>query len=82
LGKNKFGWGSIEKKGSCTEIDGKVVQGKIPTLQGNYYDFFDEVYDSIANDKEEPVTGQDGLRVMQIIEAAIQSSAQKKAINL
>jgi predicted dehydrogenase len=34
-------------------------------------------YDSIANDKEEPVTGQDGLRVMQIIEAAIQSSAQK-----
>jgi predicted dehydrogenase len=34
------------------------------------------------NDKEEPVTGQDGLRVMQIIEAAIQSSAQKKAINL
>jgi predicted dehydrogenase len=44
--------------------------------------FFDEVYDSIANDKEEPVTGQDGLRVMQIIEAAIQSSAQKKAINL
>jgi predicted dehydrogenase len=40
---------------------------------------FDEVYDSITNDKEEPVTGQDGLRVMQIIEAAIQSSAQKKS---
>jgi predicted dehydrogenase len=38
-------------------------------------------YDLIANDKEEPVTGH-GLRVMQIIEAAIQSSAQKKAINL
>jgi hypothetical protein len=36
-------------------------------------------YDLIANDKEEPVTGQDGLRVMQIIEAAIQSSAQKKS---
>jgi predicted dehydrogenase len=39
---------------------------------------FDEVYNSITNDKEEPVTGQDGLRVMQIIKAAIQSSAQKK----
>jgi hypothetical protein len=39
---NLDSWGteSIEKKGSCmTEIDGKVVQGKIPTLQGNYYDF-------------------------------------------
>jgi predicted dehydrogenase len=32
--------------------------------------------------QEEPVTGEDGLRVMQIIEAAIQSSAQKKAIDL
>jgi predicted dehydrogenase len=41
---------------------------------------FDEVYDSIANDKEEPVTGQDGLRVMQIIEAA--KVVLRKAINL
>jgi predicted dehydrogenase len=40
--------------------------------------FFDEVYNSIANDKEEPVTGQDGLRVMQIIEAAIQVVLRKK----
>jgi predicted dehydrogenase len=57
------------------------VQGKIPHYKGIIMTF-DEVYDSIANDKEEPVTGQDGLRVMQIIKAAIQSSAQKKAINL
>ncbi|MEZ7498338.1 Gfo/Idh/MocA family oxidoreductase [Flavobacterium sp. Arc3] len=87
LGKkpNLDTWGTepIEKEGLLhTEIDGTIVQGKIPTLQGNYYDFFDGVYDSIANGKEEPVTGQDGLRVMQIIEAAIQSSAQKKAIYL
>jgi hypothetical protein len=43
LGKtNLDSWGteSIERKGILhTEIDGKVVQGKIPTLQGNYYDF-------------------------------------------
>jgi predicted dehydrogenase len=38
---------------------------------------FDGVYNSIVNGKEEPVTGEDGLRVMQIIEAAIQSSAEK-----
>jgi hypothetical protein len=37
------------------------VQGKIPTLQGTI-DFFYGVYVSITNDKEEPVTGQDGLR--------------------
>ncbi|NGY36635.1 Gfo/Idh/MocA family oxidoreductase [Flavobacterium sp. XN-5] len=80
---NLENWGteSIEKEGLLhTEIDGKLVLEKTPTLQGNYYDFFDGVYDSISNNKEEPVTGQDGLRVMQIIEAAIQSSAQGKAI--
>jgi predicted dehydrogenase len=27
-------------------------------------------FNSIVNGKEEPVTGEDGLRVMQIIEAA------------
>jgi hypothetical protein len=42
---------------------------------------FDEVYDSIANDKEEPVTGQDGLRVMQIIKLPFKV-VLKKAINL
>jgi predicted dehydrogenase len=87
LGKkpNLEGWGTepIEKEGLLhTEIDGEIVHEKTPTIQGNYYAFFDGVYDSIVNDKEEPVTGQDGLRVMQIIEVAIQSSVQKKAINL
>ena len=54
----------------------------IPTLQGNYYDFFDGVYNSIINDTIEPVTAKDGVHVMQIIEAAIQSDFQKKVVDL
>jgi scyllo-inositol 2-dehydrogenase (NADP+) len=65
-----------------TEIDDEIVKKKIPTLQGNYYDFFDGLYQSIINDLPEPVTAADGIRVMQIIEAAIQSSEQNKVINL
>jgi scyllo-inositol 2-dehydrogenase (NADP+) len=65
-----------------TEIDGEIIRKKVPTLQGNYYDFFDGVYQSIVNYKSEPVTAQDGTRVMQIIEASIQSSKQKTVINL
>ncbi|MBF4470793.1 Gfo/Idh/MocA family oxidoreductase [Flavobacterium sp. HJJ] len=65
-----------------TEINGEIIKKKVPTLQGNYYDYFDGVYQSIVNDSFEPVTAQDGTRVMQIIEASIQSSEQKKAIGL
>jgi scyllo-inositol 2-dehydrogenase (NADP+) len=82
---NLDSWGteSLEKEGFLhTEIDGKTVHGKIPTLQGNYYAFFDGVYNSIINNTDEPVTAQDGARVMQIIEAAIQSNQEKRVIDL
>ena len=87
LGKkpNLTTWGTelIEKAGLLhTEINGEIVKKIIPTLQGNYYDFFDGVYNSIVSDAIEPVTAQDGIHVMQIIEAAIQSSAQKKVVDL
>jgi scyllo-inositol 2-dehydrogenase (NADP+) len=65
-----------------TEIDGKPVREKIPTLQGNYFSFFDGVYNSITNNITEPVTAQDGVKVMQIIEAAIASNTERRVINL
>ena len=78
-------WGT-EKEGQegllHTEIDGKIIREKISTLQGNYYDFFDGMHHAIANGKSEPVTAQDGVNVMRVIEAAFQSSEQKKVIYL
>ena len=87
LGKkpNLSSWGkeALGNEGLLhTEIDGKIIKEKVPTLQGNYYDFFDGVYNSIVNDTKEPVTAQEGLQVMQIIEAAIESNAQGKIIAL
>jgi scyllo-inositol 2-dehydrogenase (NADP+) len=82
---NLDSWGKepSEQEGILhTDIDGTVMHGKIPSLQGNYYAFFDGVYNSIINNTIEPVTAQDGLRVMQIIEAAIQSSELKRVIDL
>ena len=82
---NLTSWGT-EKEGQegllNTEIEGKIIKEKVPTLQGNYYNFFDGVYQAIAHDKSEPITAQDGVNVMRIIEAAFQSSEQKRAINL
>ena len=87
LGKkpNLTTWGTepIKKAGLLhTEINGEIVKKTIPTLQGNYYDFFDGVYNSIIKGSIEPVTANDGIHVMQIIEAAIKSSAQKKVVDL
>jgi scyllo-inositol 2-dehydrogenase (NADP+) len=65
-----------------TELNGAVFNGTIPTLRGNYYDFFDGVYQAIVNDKTEPVTAQDGVNVMRIIEAAFESSKQKRVFDL
>ncbi|MDD5151044.1 MAG: Gfo/Idh/MocA family oxidoreductase [Flavobacterium sp.] len=82
---NLMNWGteSDENQGLLhTEINGTIIKEKVPTLQGNYYDFFEGVYQSIVNNKTEPVTAIDGANVMQIIELAIQSSEQAKALNL
>lgn len=87
LGKkpNLKNWGteSRSKEGLLhTESEGKLIRENIPTLKGNYYDFFDGLYDSIAHNKPEPVTASDGVKVMKIIEAALLSNAEKKVVNL
>lgn len=65
-----------------TERNGVVVREKVETLPGNYLDYFDGVYRAIAEGKEMPVTAEDGIRVMRIIEAAEQSNREKRVIEL
>lgn len=78
-------WGkeSIDLQGVLhTESNGKIIKEKIPTLQGNYYDYFDGLYQSIVNDAVEPITASEGLKVMQIIEGAMESNLKNKVIPL
>lgn len=65
-----------------TESEGKIIHENIPTLTGNYYDFFDALYLSITENKLEPVTAQDGVNTMRIIEASIKSNQQQQVIQL
>ncbi len=64
------------------EKNGKQIRKKIKSLQGNYYGFYDEVYKAIRENGEMPVTADDGIHVMQIIEAALASSAERKVVVL
>ncbi|MHA3789602.1 Gfo/Idh/MocA family oxidoreductase [Flavobacterium hauense] len=82
---NRSDWG-IEPKGLegllHTEINGETVRKHIPTLQGNYYELFDGVHKAITEDAAEPVTAAEGINTMKIIDAAIESSKQRKIIQL
>ena len=63
-----------------TEVNSVVIREIVPTLHGNYFEFFDGLYEAIANGAEEPVTAQDGVNVMRIIEAAVESDGGKKLV--
>lgn len=65
-----------------TEINGEIVYKKIPSQLGNYYHYYDGIYNAFAHSSSPPVTALDGLHVMQIIEAVIKSSDSKSAIKI
>ena len=78
-------WG-IEPEGQKgllhTEKDGKVIKELIPSLKGNYGDYYDGIYNAIRNNGNVPVSGEEGMKVIQVIEAAIKSNQEKKVIEL
>jgi scyllo-inositol 2-dehydrogenase (NADP+) len=65
-----------------TEREGKEIREYIPSLKGNYGEFYDEMYAAIRNDGPVPVTPEDGTNILRIIEAAYLSSKEKKVITL
>lgn len=78
-------WGKepIEEWGLLhTEFDGRIIKKYIPSEKGNYLDYFEQLYQAIANDKAVPVSGAEGKQVIQIIEAAFESSLSRKVVAL
>lgn len=62
--------------------DGKTIREKIPTLSGNYLSFYESMYKAIVEDTDVPVSAQDGVNVMRIIEAAFKSSKEKRVVTI
>ena len=62
--------------------DGEQIRNFVPTLQGNYGEFYDSLYYALTKGTALPVTAEEGLMVMRIIEAVLASQDQKKAIVL
>lgn len=65
-----------------TEKDGKVIKEYITSLQGNYGEYYTGIFEAIRHNAPVPVNAAEGMKVIQIIEAAIKSSRERKVIEL
>jgi len=82
-GSDEWGAEPEEERGFLhTEKDGEVIKQHIASESGNYMQYFDAIYNAIRNSKLLPVTAQDGLNVIRIIEAAFESSQTQKVVAL
>jgi scyllo-inositol 2-dehydrogenase (NADP+) len=78
-------WGKepdSEKGFLHAEKDGKIVREFIPSLQGNYGDYYEGIYKTLRQQQPPPVSAEEGLDVIRIIEAASRSSKERKVIDL
>lgn len=70
-------WGLLH-----TEIEGREVCEKYPSLSGNYGCFYQNIYEHLRLQKPLLTGARDVLNVIRVISAAYQSHNEKKIINL
>jgi predicted dehydrogenase len=63
-----------------TVIDGNTVRERVPTEKGSYMDYFNGIYESIRNDAPLPVTAEEGVRIIRVIELAYESLNKKQIV--
>ncbi|MCR1024600.1 Gfo/Idh/MocA family oxidoreductase [Cellulophaga baltica] len=82
---NSMHWGiepEADKGILHTEKNGVVVKEKITSLKGDYMLYYDAIYDAIRTDKPVPVSAEEGMEVIRVIEAALQSNLEKRVVPL
>lgn len=65
-----------------TEYNGEIIKKHIESEKGNYADYYNGIYDALRNDKPVPVSAEDGMKVIKLIEAAYQSHKEKRVVDL
>lgn len=64
-----------------TEKDGQVIKEYIAAPRGNYMEYFDQMYKAIRFNEPVPVTAEDGLEVIKVIEAALKSNKERRVVD-
>ncbi len=82
---NRTNWGTEpdNQKGLLhTEVNGKIIREYITSEQGNYADYYDGIYNALVHNAPLPVTAEEGMQVIKIIEAAYRSNAELRVVNV
>ena len=69
-------WGKL-----TTTQDGKAVERPVPTVPGDYRKYYENVRDAILGLAPLAVRPEQGWRTIRLIEMALESSAQRRAIS-
>jgi len=78
-----YGIEPVEERGLLhTALEGKTLREHIDTLPGNYMAFYEDLYHSITTNAPEPVTAQEGVNVMRVLDAAVTSWEEQRMIYL
>ncbi|MFV0606516.1 MAG: Gfo/Idh/MocA family oxidoreductase [Niabella sp.] len=65
-----------------SEINGFVVKRQTRSGIGNYMNYYQDVYDALVNGKPNPVPASDAVLTMKVVDAALESSSKRCAVNL
>ncbi|GEO10836.1 Gfo/Idh/MocA family oxidoreductase [Segetibacter aerophilus] len=77
------GWGIEPEDGRGllhTERNNEIVRELVTPPQGNYIDYFSQFYRAVRFEEALPVTAEEGLDVIRVIEAAIESSRDRRVV--
>ncbi|MEP6948502.1 MAG: Gfo/Idh/MocA family oxidoreductase [Ginsengibacter sp.] len=82
-GKSDWGIEPASEMGLLhTKRNGEIIREFLPSAQGNYGEYYDGIYQAIRHDKPLPVTAEQGLQVIKIIEAAYKSNTAGCIVDL
>jgi predicted dehydrogenase len=77
-------WGKEEENNFGllhTEIDGKIIRERYPTLQGSFGIYYNNLAKTITEGAPLQETAEDGYHVIRLITLAFKSSDEKKRIS-
>jgi predicted dehydrogenase len=82
-GGDDWGIEAVDQEGLLhTEREGKVIRERVRSLRGNYREYYDGIYAAIREGGPLPVSSEDGINILRVIEAAYQSNEEKKIVSL